>query len=83
MHPFHGQPQEHPMDHIERFEDLVLSIKAEGVSYDYLPCKLFPYSLAREAASWLKQLKHVSLTTWKEIKVTFSTTFIMTQDLRS
>jgi len=42
------------MDHIERFEDLVLSIKANGVSEDYLLCKLFPYSLVGEAASWLK-----------------------------
>jgi len=39
------------MDHIERFEDLVLSIKTNGVSEDYLLCKLFPYSLAGEAAS--------------------------------
>jgi len=51
------------MDHIERFEDLVLSIKANGVSKDYLLWKLFPYSLAGEAASWLKQLKPGSLKT--------------------
>jgi len=60
------------MDHIDLFEDLVSSIKAEGISCDYLLYKLFPYSLAREAASWLKQLKLGSLTTWKEIKVVFS-----------
>ena len=81
MHPFHGLSQEHPMDHIERFEDLVLSIKAEGVSYDYLPHKLFPYSLAGEASSWLKQLKPGSLTTWKEINVTFLNNFF--NDARS
>ena len=45
QHPFHGLSHEQPMDHIERFEDLVLSIKANGVSEDYLLCKLFPYSL--------------------------------------
>jgi len=50
------------MDHIEHFDDLVLNIKANGVSEDYLLCKLFPYSLAREAVSWLKQLKASSLT---------------------
>ncbi|KAL1190477.1 Receptor like protein 23 [Cardamine amara subsp. amara] len=37
------------MDHIEKFEDLVTSIKANGVSYDYLFCKLFLYSLSWEA----------------------------------
>jgi len=54
MHPFHGEPQEHPVDHIERFEDLVSSIKAKSVSYDYLPCKVFPYSLTGEASFWPK-----------------------------
>ena len=28
MHPFHGLAQEQPMDHIDRFENLVSSIKA-------------------------------------------------------
>jgi len=46
QHPFHCLCHEPPNDHIERFEDLVLSIKANGVSEDYLLCKLFPYSLA-------------------------------------
>jgi len=59
------------MDHIERFEDLVLSIKANGVSQDYLLCKLFPYSLVGEAASLLKQLKAGSLKTWRSIKIAF------------
>ena len=45
QHPFHGLSHEQAMDHIERFEDLVLSIKANGVSEDYLLCKLFPYSI--------------------------------------
>jgi len=63
------------MDHIERFEDLILSIKANGVSEDYLLCKLFPYSLAGEAASWLKQLKAGSLKTWRSIKIAFLNNF--------
>jgi len=63
------------MDHIERFEVLVLSIKANGVSKDYLLCKLFPYSLAGEAASWLKQLKAGSLKTWRSIKIAFLNNF--------
>jgi len=63
------------MDHIERFEDLVLNIKANGVSQDYLVCKLFPYSLVGEAASWLKQLKAGSLKTWRSIKIAFLNNF--------
>ena len=47
--PFHGLPHEHPMDHLERFEDLVSATKANGVPEDYLLCKLFKYSLARDA----------------------------------
>jgi len=64
------------MDHIERFEDLVLSIKANGVLEDYLLCKLFPYSLAGEAASWLKPLQARSLETWRNIKLGFLNNFL-------
>ena len=45
------------MDHLERFEDLISAIRVEGVSEDYLLCKLFRYSLAGEALHWLKQLQ--------------------------
>ncbi|KAL1225370.1 hypothetical protein V5N11_009027 [Cardamine amara subsp. amara] len=74
-HTFHAHPTEHPMDHIEKFEDLASNIKANGVSEDYLFCKLFPYSLAGEAARWLKQLKPGSLTTWKDTKKAFLENF--------
>jgi len=63
------------MDHIERFEDLVLSIKANGVLEDYLLCKLFPYSLGGEATSWLKQLKAGCLKTWRSIQIAFLNNF--------
>ena len=75
QHTFHAHPAEHPMDHIEKFEDLASSIKANGVSEDYLFCKFFPYSLAGEAAQWLKQLEPGSLTTWRDIKTTFLNNF--------
>ena len=70
-----GLSHEQPMDHIERFEVLVLSIKANGVSEDYLLCKLFPYPLDGEAASLLKQLKAGSLKTWRSIKIAFLNNF--------
>ncbi|XP_048621676.1 uncharacterized protein LOC106446274 isoform X2 [Brassica napus] len=52
--PYCGLSHEHPMDHLERFEDLVSPIKANGVPEDYLFSKLFKYSLAGEASYWLK-----------------------------
>ncbi|CAA7017632.1 unnamed protein product [Microthlaspi erraticum] len=63
------------MDHIENFEDLASSIKADGVSMDYLLCKLFPYSLAGDAAYWLKQLQPGSLTNWEDTKKAFLNNF--------
>ena len=48
---------EHPMDNLERFEDLVSTIKANGVPEDYLFCKLFKYSLSGEASHWLKRFE--------------------------
>ncbi|KAG7529567.1 hypothetical protein ISN44_Un133g000010, partial [Arabidopsis suecica] len=75
QHPFHGLPHEQPMDHIERFEDLVSIIKARVVSEDYLLRMLFPYSLAGEAASWLKELIPGSLTTWQQTKMAFLRNF--------
>ncbi|XP_024006544.1 uncharacterized protein LOC112083051 [Eutrema salsugineum] len=81
QHPFHGHSHEHPMDHIERFEDLVTSIKYNEVSNDFLLYKLFPYSLAEEAANWLKQLEPGSLTTWEETRNAFLHNFF--DDARS
>ncbi|KAG7543362.1 Reverse transcriptase domain [Arabidopsis thaliana x Arabidopsis arenosa] len=75
QHPFHGLSHEQPMDHIERFEDLVSIMKAQVVSEDYLHRKLFSYSLAGEAASWLKELIPGSLTTWQETKMAFLNNF--------
>ncbi|KAG7529619.1 Ribonuclease H-like superfamily [Arabidopsis suecica] len=75
QYPFHGLSHEQQMDHIERFEDLVLSIKANRVLEDYLLCMLFPYSLVGKAASWLKQLKAGSLKTGRSIKIVFLNNF--------
>ncbi|XP_023632795.1 uncharacterized protein LOC111828622 [Capsella rubella] len=74
------------MDHIEKFEDLVSSIKADGVSLDFLLCKLFQHSLAGEALSWLKELKPASLTCWEDVKVAFLNNFYddaRSEDLRN
>ena len=54
--PYSGLPHEHPMDHLERFEDLIAAIRMDGVPEDYILCKFFKYSLTGEAMHWLKQL---------------------------
>ena len=74
------------MDYLERFDDLVFAIKANGVREDYLFCKLFKYSLAGEASHWLKQLQPGSLTSWADIKNGFLCHFLdeaRAKDLRS
>ena len=84
--PYCGLSHEHPMDHLERFEDLVSAIKSNGVREDYLFCKLFKYSLSQEALCWLKQLPPESLTSWADIRNSFLRIFIdesRAEDLRS
>uniref|UniRef100_A0A0D3D4A3 Retrotransposon gag domain-containing protein n=1 Tax=Brassica oleracea var. oleracea TaxID=109376 RepID=A0A0D3D4A3_BRAOL len=74
------------MDHLERFEDLISTIRVKGVSEDYLLCKIFRYSLGREALHWLKQLQPESLKSWSEIKNAFLCNFFdeaRAEDLRS
>ncbi|KAG7567103.1 Retrotransposon gag domain [Arabidopsis thaliana x Arabidopsis arenosa] len=68
---FDGLEGQLPFDHIEKFEDMVSSIKAEGIPADYLLYKLFPYSLRERGIIWLRQLRPGSLTTWQEVKDAF------------
>ena len=42
---------------------------------DYIICKLFKYSLSRNAISWLKLLPPGSLTNWNDVRTTFLTKF--------
>jgi len=72
---FRGAPDESPLDHLEVFEDIVSSIKEEGVPADYLLCKLFPHSLASRGTSWLRQLEPGSLTNWTDTKNAFMNHF--------
>ena len=69
--PYCGLPHEHPMNHLERFKDLVSVIKANGVRKNYLFCKFFKYSLSGDASHWLKRLPPESLTSWIDVKNAF------------
>ncbi|XP_033139313.1 uncharacterized protein LOC117130701 [Brassica rapa] len=76
QHSFHGFPHEDPTSHLETFVDLASTIKCNGVSEDYYLCKLFSYSLAGDAAHWLKKLPPGSLTTWNDIRYAFLNKFL-------
>ena len=83
---FHGHPHEHPMGHLEGFEDLVFVIKANRVLEDYLPCKLFKYSFVEDVSHWLNQSPPGSLTSYTYIKNEFLRNFFddaRAEDLRS
>ncbi|CAA7056354.1 unnamed protein product [Microthlaspi erraticum] len=68
---FNGLPAEHPLDHIENFEEICSTTRSNGVSADYLKCKLFSFSLGDKASRWLKSLPAHSITTWDEYKAAF------------
>ena len=72
--PFHGFPCEHPIAHINMFHELV-SIIFNEVPEDYHFCKLFPYTLPREASCWFKKLPPESLITRKDIMNAFLNNF--------
>lgn len=74
--PFHGLYYEDATNHLEAFEDLVSTIKCNGVPEDYYFCKLFSYSLAGEAACWFRKLPQGSVTTWKDITNAFLNNFM-------
>ncbi|WZY86756.1 hypothetical protein YC2023_033140 [Brassica napus] len=76
QHYFYVFPHEDSTSHLETFVDLASTIKCNGVSEDYYFCKLFPYSLAGDAAHWLKKLPLGSLTTWNDIRYAFLNEFL-------
>ncbi|CAA7037012.1 unnamed protein product [Microthlaspi erraticum] len=53
--------------------------RSNGVSADYLKCKLFSFSLGDKASRWLKSLPAHSITTWDEYKAVFINHFYTKQ----
>ncbi|CAA7042057.1 unnamed protein product [Microthlaspi erraticum] len=68
-----------PLDHIENFEEICSTTRSNGVSADYLKCKLFSFSLGDKASRWLKSLPAHSITTWDEYKAAFINHFYTKQ----
>ncbi|CAA7045575.1 unnamed protein product [Microthlaspi erraticum] len=50
---FHGLPTEHPLDHVDTFEEICSTTRVNGVSPDYFKCKLFTFSLSDKALRWV------------------------------
>ncbi|KAL1188062.1 hypothetical protein V5N11_009904 [Cardamine amara subsp. amara] len=71
QHLFHGLPAENPMDHVKNFEEICSTTNSNGVSSDYLKCKLFHFSLADKAQRWLKSLPPASFRSWTECRAGF------------
>ncbi|CAL1355186.1 unnamed protein product [Linum trigynum] len=49
---FHGHESESPGEHVQRFLELVGSLKINGVSAEVLQLSLFPYSLSGKELRW-------------------------------
>ena len=73
MDPFQGLSHEDPRDLIK---ELALASEQNGVSIDHIICKIFPYSLSRDAFSLFSQLQPRSLTCWEDIKSVFLNKFL-------
>ncbi|CAA7030139.1 unnamed protein product [Microthlaspi erraticum] len=76
---FHGLPTEHPLDHVDTFEEICSTTRVNGVSPDYFKCKLFTFSLSDKALRWVKSLPPQSITTWNEYKGAFLNQFYTKQ----
>lgn len=59
------------MDHIEKFEVIFITTRANGVTPDFIKCMLFPFSLEGKASIWLKLLPTGSLTSWEQVRLAF------------
>ncbi|KAG9444603.1 hypothetical protein H6P81_015943 [Aristolochia fimbriata] len=68
---FSGLANEYPNDHLERFLDLCATLKYNGVSDDAARLRLFKFTLARRAKTWLNTLPAGSIATWEDLQKKF------------
>ncbi|XP_073153798.1 uncharacterized protein [Henckelia pumila] len=61
---FGGTPSEDPNAHPEQFLSICDTFKFNGVTFDAVQLRLFPFSLQGEAIEWLRDFLEGSITTW-------------------
>ncbi|KAL2899655.1 ATP-dependent helicase/deoxyribonuclease subunit B [Bienertia sinuspersici] len=75
-HQFSGASLENPRNHLKQFLRYCNTVKANGVSQEYIRMSLFKFSLTRKALDWLDRLPLNSLTTWDEVTIALLSKFI-------
>ncbi|XP_061336907.1 uncharacterized protein LOC133283987 [Gastrolobium bilobum] len=72
---YNGMPSEDPHLHLKNFMDVADSFKIQGVTTDAIKLKLFPYSLANRAKTWLSTLASNSMRRWEDLAEKFLVKF--------
>ncbi|KAL2900640.1 UDP-N-acetylglucosamine--N-acetylmuramyl-(pentapeptide) pyrophosphoryl-undecaprenol N-acetylglucosamine transferase [Bienertia sinuspersici] len=75
-HQFLRASHENPRNHLKQLLRYCNTMKANGVSQEYIRMSLFKFSLTRKALDWLDRLPPNSLTTWDEVTAAFLSKFI-------
>lgn len=68
---FRGASTEDPNAHLKNFIRVADSIKCNGVTPEAIRMRLFPWSLADKATTWLDSLPNESITTWDQLTQKF------------
>ncbi|XP_021773080.1 uncharacterized protein LOC110737034 [Chenopodium quinoa] len=85
-HQFSGAKHEDPVAHLKQFTRYCSTVKANGVTPEYILLSMFKFSLTGKASDWLDRLPPNSLNTRNEVTSAFLGRFIplgKTAELRS
>ena len=74
-HPFAGMDPEDPYTHLSTFMELCSTMGASDEDAEAVYLRVFPFSLAGKAKTWLLSHPNKSLNTWEEVKEKFIVRF--------